>query len=391
MTLPPSLVIAGKDLRQRLRDRSAIVVGLVAPLVIAALMSFAFRGVESFHFTLAVADDDHTALSAGLVATLHQHGLADVVTVRTVQGEAAAAALVRGRHAQAGLVVPAGFTAAVTGPAPLGLVTLTSVNGSTAAAVVRSIASSFVAQLDADRLSIATALAAGASSSDAARLQSLLSRLQIPERVVQHPLGARPLSVVSYYSPAMATFFLLFMVSYTARSFFVDRAQGMVERMRAAPIHPVEILAGKSLASFVFGFASLSVVALVTSVGFGADWGGPVAVGLVGLALVLSVVCLTALVIGLSRTQRQAEGIASAVVFGLALLGGNFVSLANTPPIMRTLALCTPNGWALRAFTDLATAGGGLRTVLEPVVAICCFSAVVGAGAAALARRAVTA
>ena len=38
------LVIARKDLRQRLRDRSAIVLGLVAPLGIAALMSSRSKG-----------------------------------------------------------------------------------------------------------------------------------------------------------------------------------------------------------------------------------------------------------------------------------------------------------------------------------------------------------
>ena len=35
--MPAALIIAGKDLRQRLRDRSAIVLGLIAPLLIAAL------------------------------------------------------------------------------------------------------------------------------------------------------------------------------------------------------------------------------------------------------------------------------------------------------------------------------------------------------------------
>lgn len=389
--MAPSLWIALKDLRQRMRDRSAIVLGLVAPLVIAALMSVAFRGVESFHFTLVVADADHSPVSAGLLASLRQPALRDVVTVRDAPDEAAAAAAVRGRRAQAGLIVPSGFAAALAGATPRALVTLTSVNNSTAASVVRSLASSFVAQLDADRVSVATALAAGASPSALGRLESEAAKLTIPERVVQHPLGARPLSIVSYYSPAMAIFFLLFTISFTARSFFVDRAQGMIERIRAAPVRPVEILAGKSLAAFVFGLASLSVVAVVTSAGFGARWGDPVGVGLVCLALVCSVVSLTALVIGVSRTQRQAEGISSAVVFTLALVGGNFVSIANTPPLMRRLALCTPNGWALRAFTDMSTAGGGVATVVVPVLAILAFSAVVAVAAALIAPRAVAA
>jgi len=188
----------------------------------------------------------------------------------------------------------------------------------------------------------------------------------------------------------MAIFFLLFVIGYTARSFFVDRGQGMIERMRVAPVRPIQIMGGKALSVFAFGVTSLTTVALVTSVGFGADWGSPVAAAAVGVAMVISVVCLTALVIGLSRTRRQAEGFSSVIVFGLALLGGNFVFLSQAPALLRRLALFTPNGWAMRAYTDLSTNGGGLRTVAVPVLAILGFSAVVGAVAASLASRAVT-
>ena len=58
---------------------------------------------------------------------------------------------------------------------------------------------------------------------------------------------------------------------------------------------------------------------------------------------------------------------------------------------MRRLALLTPNGWALRGFTDLATTGGRrCAPSVQPIVAILAFSVVVGDVAAcspAPARR----
>ena len=66
VTMPAPLLIAGKDLRQRVRDRSAIVIGLVAPLVIAALMSVAFKGADTFHYTLGVVDADHGPVATAL-------------------------------------------------------------------------------------------------------------------------------------------------------------------------------------------------------------------------------------------------------------------------------------------------------------------------------------
>ena len=387
--MPAPLLIAGKDLRQRLRDRSAIVIGLVAPLVIAALMSIAFKGADTFHYTLGVVDADHGAVATTLEHILHETPLSQVLTVRDIPTRQAAAADVRSNHLQAALVIPKGFSASVEGTHPLPLSTLTSVNNLIAANITASVASSFVAQLNANRLSVATALDAGATGAQVARLESAVATLRIPEQMAQRPVGSHPLKVISYYGPAMAIFFLFFTISYTARSFFVDRSTGMIERMRAAPIRPVEILLGKVLSAFVFGLASLGVIALVTTLVFGANWGTPLAAGAVCVAMVIAVVCLTALVIGLARTQRQAEGIASAVVFGLALLGGNFVFISAMPDVMKRIALFTPNGQALRAFTDLSTTGGGLHAVVTPVVAILGFSLVVCLLAALLARRAV--
>ena len=387
--MPASLVIAGKDLRQRLRDRSAIVIGLVAPIAIAALMSLALKGMDTFHYTLGVVNADRGPVAAGLVETLHQPALRNMIKVRFFPSETAAAQAVKGKKVAAALVIPAGFSNAASGAAGAGLKTLGSVNNAIAASVTESIASSFVAQINADRLSVATALSAGAPRSSLPDLAAHASKLRLPEQLVERPLGAHPIKAISYMAPAMAIFFLFFSISFTARSFFVDRAQGMIERMRATPIRPLEILMGKALSVFVFGAVSLAAIAVITSTLFGANWGSPLAAIVVCLAMVVSVVCLTALVIGLARTQRQAEGISSAVIFVLALLGGNFTFISVAPSIMRKLALFTPNGWALRAFTDLSTTGGGMGTVAVPVVAICAFSLVTGAAAVLLAKRAV--
>jgi ABC-2 type transport system permease protein len=386
-----AFVIARKDLRQRFRDRSAIVIGVVAPVIIAALMSAAFRGVENFNFTLGVVNLDHGPVAAGLVEALKAPDLRQVVTPSEIPSAAAARAEIRANTIGAALVIPAGFSADVLASKPASLATMTSDNNAIAGDVTSSIASSFVAQVNADRLSLATALAAGAPASGISRLAQAVAGLKIPVQAVQRPIGAHELKVISYYSPGMAIFFLFFTITYVARSFFVDRSQGMIERMRAAPVQPVEILAGKALSVLVYGGLSLLIVGVVTSAAFGASWGPALPALVLGAVLVLAVVCLTALVIGVSRTQRQAEGISSIIVFGLSILGGNFFFISQAPSAMKRLALLTPNGWALRGFTDLATIGGGFGTIAEPVVGIVIFSAIVAAVAVILAPRAVTA
>src|SRR6476661_8697439 len=85
-----ALLIARKDLRQRLRDRSAIILGFVAPVVIAALMSVAFKGTESFHTTIDVVDQDHSPLSQAFVTMLRSPDVSSVVTVRATTSAATA-------------------------------------------------------------------------------------------------------------------------------------------------------------------------------------------------------------------------------------------------------------------------------------------------------------
>jgi ABC-2 type transport system permease protein len=389
--VPGVVVIAAKDLRQRLRDRSALMVGVLAPLLVAFLMSVAFRGADTFHYRLALVDADTGPVGAAVLSALQGSELRRIVSVERLPDAAAAVAAVNGRHAQAGLVVPAGLSASVAGAAPLSMRVLTSVNDEIAASVTEAIASSFTAQLNADRLSVATSQAAGAPPGTLAALEARAASLELPLQTVQRPVGAHELKTISYYGPAMGIFFVLFLVAYTARSYFVEQEQGMLERLRAAPLHPLAILAGKSLSVFVFGLLDLLLIAAVTTAAFGASWGPAPLVLLVCACYALAVVALTAFVIVVARTIRQAEGISQALVFGLALLGGNFLFLSASPAIMRRIALFTPNGWALRAFTDLATLGGGFGTVVQPVLGILAFTAVISVAVVVLSPRALRA
>lgn len=386
--MSPALVIAAKDLRQRLRDRSAIVLGFVAPLAIAALMSFAFRGTERFHISVGMVDRDHGAVAAAFSDFMQSPDLKDVVTVRVFDDEATASTRVRSGTLAAAVVIPAGFsTAATTGNGVTQLVVLTSTNSQLGAEVTRSLAASFVNQVNADRISVATAIAAGAPVSRLPQLSAEAAKLRVPETVSNLPIGSKPLKAVSYYAPSMAIFFLLFAIGFTSRSFFSEVNDGMIDRIAAAPVRATSLLFGKAIAVFAYGIASLATVLVVTSIFFGADWGNPVSVGALSLAMVIAVVSLTALVIALARTDRQAEGLSSILVFGLALLGGNFVSISAAPPFMRRLALFTPNGWAMRGFVDLTTGARGAGVVVQPVLGMLTFSAIVGLLAVLLSRR----
>jgi ABC-2 type transport system permease protein len=179
----------------------------------------------------------------------------------------------------------------------------------------------------------------------------------------------------------MAIFFLFFTVSFGARSILAERRQGTLNRLLASAASPGGVLAGKALAAFTLGTASVLVMWLATTLVFGADWGDPVAVVALTVSSVLSAIGITALVVTLARTDEQAEGYSSLVVF----------TLAQLPELLQRVSLLTPNGWALRGFVDLVADGGGLSTVAVPVAVTLTVGLVTGALALYRARRMVTA
>jgi ABC-2 type transport system permease protein len=96
---------------------------------------------------------------------------------------------------------------------------------------------------------------------------------------------------------------------------------------------------------------------------------------------------VTALVGLLAKTDEQADAYASMASITLALLGGNFFPVHEMPELMQKLSLGTPNGWAIRGFTDLVYEGGGVSSVATHLAVIAAFAAVTGGLAVLRARK----
>ena len=381
------LVVAAKDLRQRVRDRSLVIMGLVAPLVLAIIISTALGGVvNSFHTTFALYDGDRGPLARAFGQVLASPQLARVARIRTVDSAAEAVALTR-RHVDAAFVIPPGFSAAVTSGQSASVRVIRSRAALLGGEIAVEVASGFTSQVDAASLSVRTALAIGAHPADVSALVARAAAGLPSVSLRDTSSGGRSLKPAAYFGPAMALFFLFFTVGSGARSLMAERRQGTLARLRASPMSPRVLLAGKALASFCLGLASMLTLVLASSILLGARWGQPLALLGVVVSAVLAMVGITALVVAVARTEDQAMAYSSAAAVVLALLGGNFVPIAQAPVVLRRLALVTPNGWALRAFSDLGTGAHGLSVVGPSLAALLAFALVTGALAATRASR----
>jgi recombination protein RecA len=310
--LRATLLIAGKDLRQRVRDRSGVVIAFLAPFLLAAIIGLAFGSGDGFSFsaTYAVADDDRGPLAARFVdGVLAAPGLAEVVTVRRA-GAAEARDLVDRGEADAAFLIPAGFSASVQQGRSATITVLEAGASPVSGQVARALAEGYAAQLAATGLSVATALDATGrppTEAEANRLAGQAATVQAPVRLVDGGIGAREITAASYFGPSMAIFFLFFTVSFGARSLLIERRQGTLRRLLASAAPPGAVIAGKALAAFVLGVTSMLVMWLATSLVFGADWGEPAAVVALIVSSVLAAIGVTALVVTLARTDEQAD------------------------------------------------------------------------------------
>lgn len=372
--------IAGKDLRQRLRDRSALMLALVLPLALAFIYGSLFGpSAAPVTFRYAVVDLDRGVVSRAFVTdVLRAIEGRGFVKVTEVDAAAEADRQVEARTVDAAFILAAGFTAAVQRQAPAQIEVIGSVDAPTAADVARSIARSFAADINGIRL----ALAAGLSGTDHDRLTddqlaAVAQRAAATARpVLLDDISARAkiLDIKTYFAAGMAVFFLFFTVQFGVSSLLDERGQGTLARLLSTPIPPVSVLAGKLLASVVLGLISMAVLVGATTVLMGISWGSPGGVALLVLAGVLAATGVMSLVASLARTPDQAGSWQAVISVLLGLLGGAFFPMAQVGGLISAASLATPHAWFLRGLGELA-GGGGIRSVLPAAGAMTLFAA----------------
>jgi ABC-2 type transport system permease protein len=360
------------------RDRSAIITCLVAPVAIAAILGFAFAGNTS-HTPLPIGVSG--ASPALLRAAVHASQLPGNVEVRLVPGEATVkrevadgtlaggVVLHGGPHTLAHLVIP--MVAPGATPSP-GFEIVDRASALTGQEDAESLAAGLASRLYAGRLVPGTATDTAAISVSASTL------------------GNGGKAVLDYFAPSIAVVFLFIGSGLGMRSLLLERSNGTLARLAAAPVRPAAIVWGKLVAIGLTGLASILIVWGVTVVAFGADWGAPLGVLMLCVGATAAMCGLGAFLTSFARTPQEAFAASLVVGLVLALLGGNLLPPGALPEALQVLSLGTPNGWALVGFGRLALLHDPASSVIGPFLVLCLIAGVTGSLAMARVRRMVT-
>lgn len=446
----PEIIIALKDIRLLMRDRSAAFFTFVFPLAVALFFGFVFGSGKTQPLRVAVWNGAHGATAAAFVAALRAD---DSFEVEMVETREAGETLVRRGRAAGLLAIPEEFDARadrmLSGDGPvielhtdpsrgaetgllqgklyqIGFQTMFSRMTDPALMeemIVQVERSTAEAKLPlTDRLAISTALRAvrgltarGKRSAEepskngaavpGAPAEGAASGGAAAPGVAAAPGGAManwtpirieaaPL-VVKRTGPAN-TFAISFLqglawalfgaVLSFSSSMADEEERGTLMRLLAAPIRPIQALLGKAGACFV-----TCVTCECLLVGVGTLWFGMVvsSVPLLAAATLATAFAFTGVMMALAsifRTQSGAQGAARAILLVLVMVGGGTIPLMFMPPVVQTISGVSPFKWAVVAAEGATWRAWSLGEMATPLAVLGAIGAV-GATAAVVAMR----
>ena len=378
-----ALLIALKDIRERLRDRSFYLWGIAAPFGLAAIFSLLFGGLSSgtMDFSYAVADQDGGPTARAFVeqvlGPLDAEGAFDI---QEVGSASEARALAEEAKVDAAFVIPPGFSAAAAENGTSAILVVANVDSPIAGQVGRAVAGQFVGEINAVGTALGTYFGVIGREPEPGEAEALVEApmaVPSPLSLRDVPAASKELSAKTFYAASMAILFIFLTVQFGVLGLLEERQNGTMGRLLAAPISRRSIVAGKALTSFLLGLVSMAVLVVGSTLLLGAEWGNSLGVAILVLAGVIAAMGVMFVVAALARTAEQAGNLLAIIAFVLAMLGGCFFPVAQAGGLLETMSLFTPHAWFLRGLGDLA-AGGSLGSVFPAALYVAVFGVITG-------------
>lgn len=392
-----------KETRLILRDPHALAVLFIVPVVFVTILSLALRDVFKSHtgiaFRTLIVNHDTGAVGKSLQDAFsgESHFRVDVAP-KSAPNTAALKALANSGEYRLVLVIPPRATPQVRARASEQM-NLNGGSGKTepvsatvyldpalrpehrnmVLAIANGIFSTIEARLMAERvLELArTPFGKPTLSADKLAAPKLFTKLDESDAVEHLPA---PTSV-QQNAPGwtlLAMFFLAIPLSVT---FIREQALGGLLRLQTMPVRGWVLFGGKIVPYFLINQIQFALILIVGVWGLPLLGGDRLTLGnspaaLVALAVSASVAAIgfALLIATIARTSEQASTLSATLIMTLAAIGGVMVPTIIMPPFMQQLAEFSPFFWGLEGFLDVYVRGGGLREVWPECAKLAAFA-----------------
>lgn len=400
-----TIVIALKDLQILFKDRGALLLMFLLPLIFIVVFSGALAAIgeteaEDSRIVLPVVDLDRAEAAQKLVDDLE---VAGGVRLEFYEEQEASSLLDESELTHV-LTIPSGFSADLE-------------EGRQVTLHLRSHPDADAQETEAVRLVID-----GVARDMALESQILASLRQMGEMQAVAPEGAQVFSIERSMAQARSQFesaeeqplieivqrlpntsaeeseempegiqlavsgftvlFIFLLAQTTARSIYDEKKAGSFRRLMAAPMSKASLLSGKMLPNFltalfqaavIFAFALIGMRLLgLTPLSLGDN---PWLVALIVVVIAICSVCLGILIAALAHTESQIGGLSGLLLWGMAILGGSFVPLFILEQFLGPLPKVVPHYWGNSALNDVLVRGLGPAEVATELMVLLGFAA----------------
>jgi ABC-2 type transport system permease protein len=372
-------LLARKDLVQTARDRLSFIFILVMPLAFTLFFGVLFGANSSSQkLPLAVWDADGGAAAKQLITDL---GGSTVVRTVAVNG-ADLEQQIADDKAAAGLIIPAGYSKAVTDGERAQL-TIVATEGSSGAAT----AASEIRTLAGDQVTVELASRAAA--------EAVWSEMTFPagaevSGIPQTAAKARPIVAEALASPAASTKiveagaaanqtpsgfvlsspgmmvnFILFSLMTAGIALIVERQNGTLQRLMTTRLRRWELIGGKAAGMFCLTFAQQIILIGVAQLFFGVDYlRDPAALLVMMVSLSLIASTLGLLLASVMKSEQALIATTVLVSMAVAALSGAWFPLEITGQAFQTVGHLLPTAWILDGLRGIVVRGFSVADVM---------------------------
>ncbi len=380
------LALVGKDLRILMRDRLALLLLFLAPVVVISAAGFSLSTLyRDTRYLLPVSDLDGGEAAKKLLDALRDSPEVDVVLVGTDEARDLVANTPR---AGAALVIPEGFTDGLRSAEPVELqlwvdpvkyLEVLKIR----AAVERARALLIIARVTA-RIAVVQVLTYAGDvdfetvSSDSVALAERLAKKTVNLEEVSVFGGSTDYNTFDQNVPGFSvTFLLLGMLFGVGLGLLDEREWGTLYRLGSSPVPPAALLIGKMLSRFLMGMAQMVLLFLFGRWAFGISFGPSLpALGLVIVGITFSSAAFGLLAASIAPSRDAVLPMGTIAVVAMAAIGGCWWPITIEPLWLQKFAHVFPTAWAMGAFNDLMLRQRELVEILPAVGALVGFGLV---------------
>jgi ABC-2 type transport system permease protein len=345
--------IAVKDIKTFFRERGTLFWTIAFPIMILLLFTAIFGRDIPFNANVGVVDNDRTDTTASIIAGLDNTGF---MTMKEFSSQPEAQKELNATTIRAIITIPRGFEQSL---------------------LVQHANVSLV--VDGTNPDIAGLIKGGVTTYFSGFYKQVNQNYTEPIKVYDETFYVgQKVGYKENIVPGMLTYPLLFssMVASTGAIVF-EREKGTLKKIRAAPIRPLNMLFGKTLAALFQTAMSIAIMSVLAVVLLGPrlNWNLPLLIPIFflgsmnGIALGLIISCV-------GRAPQEASNAATTIAIVLQFFTGMYFPIDYLPTYMQQIGRVIPMTYAAQALRDIMIRNATLADLLLPMATLAAAAAI---------------